>query len=140
MKKTCRTQPLQSEGESNVSRRRKEWVSHTHDDSARALLEEDTHYFMDQSVSTPCLSVVTRAEGAYIEDVKGRRCLDFHGNNVHHIGYGHPRLKEAITRQMDALPFAPRRYACETGPGTGKKTYRNRTGQSRQGAFHNQRF
>ena len=39
--------------------------------------------------------------------------MDFHGNNVHHIGYGHPRLKRAIAEQMDALPFAPRRYACE---------------------------
>jgi 4-aminobutyrate aminotransferase len=39
--------------------------------------------------------------------------MDFHGNNVHHIGYGHPRLKRAITEQMNALPFAPRRYACE---------------------------
>ncbi len=36
--------------------------------------------------------------------------MDFHGNNVHHIGYGHPRLKRAIADQMDALPFAPRRY------------------------------
>jgi 4-aminobutyrate aminotransferase len=39
--------------------------------------------------------------------------MDFHGNNVHHIGYGHPRLKRAIAEQMNALPFAPRRYACE---------------------------
>src|SRR5678815_3490583 len=38
--------------------------------------------------------------------------MDFHGNNVHHIGYGHPRLKRAIAEQMDALPFAPRRYTC----------------------------
>jgi (R)-1-hydroxy-2-aminoethylphosphonate ammonia-lyase len=37
--------------------------------------------------------------------------MDFHGNNVHHIGYGHPRLKRAIAEQMEALPFAPRRYA-----------------------------
>jgi 4-aminobutyrate aminotransferase len=43
----------------------------------------------------------------------GRRYRDFHGNNVHHIGYGHPRLKEAIGRQMDELPFAPRRFTCE---------------------------
>jgi 4-aminobutyrate aminotransferase len=39
--------------------------------------------------------------------------MDFHGNNVHHIGYGHPRLKRAITEQMDELPFTPRRYASE---------------------------
>ena len=40
--------------------------------------------------------------------------MDFHGNSVHHIGYGHPKLKAAIRAQMDALPFAPRRFACET--------------------------
>ena len=39
--------------------------------------------------------------------------MDFHGNNLHHIGYGHPRLIEAITRQMHELSFAPRRYACD---------------------------
>jgi 4-aminobutyrate aminotransferase len=39
--------------------------------------------------------------------------MDFHGNNVHHIGYGHPRLKRAIAEQMDALPFTPRRYTSE---------------------------
>ncbi len=43
----------------------------------------------------------------------GRRYMDFHGNNVHHIGYGHPRLIAAIKAQLDALPFAPRRFTCE---------------------------
>ena len=38
--------------------------------------------------------------------------MDFHGNNVHHIGYAHPRLLEALRRQMDELTFAPRRYTC----------------------------
>jgi 4-aminobutyrate aminotransferase len=36
--------------------------------------------------------------------------MDFHGNSVHHIGYGHPRLVQAIKDQMDALPFSPRRF------------------------------
>ena len=34
--------------------------------------------------------------------------MDFHGNNVHHIGYGHPRLKKAISDEMDRLPFSIR--------------------------------
>jgi len=38
--------------------------------------------------------------------------MDLHGNNVHHIGYAHPRLIDAIRRQMDKLSFAPRRYTC----------------------------
>jgi 4-aminobutyrate aminotransferase len=47
--------------------------------------------------------------------------MDFHGNNVHHIGYGHPRLKRAITEQMEALPFTPRRYTSEPAVALAKK-------------------
>ena len=82
------------------------------DPEARTLLAEDEKYFLRQSVSTPCLNAIVKAEGIWIEDTAGRRYMDFHGNNVHHIGYGHPRLKRAIAEQMDALPFAPRRYTC----------------------------
>ncbi|MBL8672127.1 MAG: aspartate aminotransferase family protein [Alphaproteobacteria bacterium] len=62
-----------------------------------------------------------RAEGIWIEDTAGRRYMDFHGNNVHHIGYGHPRLKAAIAKQMDELPFAPRRFACEPAVALARK-------------------
>jgi 4-aminobutyrate aminotransferase len=113
--------PLQSEGEINTSVRRKEWAERTHDAATRSALDEDARHFIHQSVSSPCLSVVTKAEGAYIEDMQGHRYLDFHGNNVHHIGYGHPRLKAAIAKQMDELPFAPRRFACEPATALAKK-------------------
>ena len=113
--------PVFSEGESNVSNRRAKWGEKTHNSETLAILEEDARYFLSQSVSSPCLSVVAGAEGAYIEDTNGRRYLDFHGNNVHHIGYGHPKLKKAIADQMDALPFAPRRFACESSLALAKK-------------------
>ena len=102
--------PAESESDSNRSPRRAEWQGRL-DAATRALVEEDARWFLRQSVSTPCLSAVVKAEGIWIEDAGGRRTMDFHGNNVHHIGYGHPRLKEAIARQMDDLPFAPRRFA-----------------------------
>ncbi len=105
--------PHQSEGDVNFSKRRKEWATQNIDGSSKALLERDAKAFLHQSVSTPCLNTVSKAEGAYIYDGQGCRYLDFHGNNVHHIGYGHPRLKAAITEQMDQLPFAPRRFTCE---------------------------
>src|SRR5262245_30825626 len=101
----------QSEGDTNLTSRRAAWQAHALDAETRALLAEDARYFLRQSVSTPCLNAIAKAEGIWIEDVGGRRCMDFHGNNVHHIGYGHPRLKRAIAEQMEALPFAPRRYA-----------------------------
>jgi len=113
--------PQLSEGESNSSKRRAEWQEDTHNSETRKLLEQDASFFINQAVSSPCLSVVKKAEGACIEDTNGRSYLDFHGNNVHHIGYGHPDLKKAISLQMDALPFAPRRFACDSALELAKK-------------------
>ena len=113
--------PLQAEGEVNTSPRRREWSRRNIDAGSQALLDEDARCFLHQSVSTPCLDVVAKAEGIWIEDAQGRRFMDFHGNNVHHIGYGHPRLKEAVKRQMDALPFAPRRFTCEPAVALARK-------------------
>ncbi len=113
--------PQLSEGESNSSKRRAEWQEKTHNTETSKVLEQDTNFFINQAVSSPCLSVVKKAEGACIEDTNGRSYLDFHGNNVHHIGYGHPDLKKAISLQMDALPFAPRRFACDSALELAKK-------------------
>ena len=106
-------QIAESEGDTNLTTRRAEWQARRIEPTTKALLARDEAAFLHQSVSTPCLNAVAKAEGIWIEDLAGRRYMDFHGNNVHHIGYGHPRLKAAIAAQMDALPFAPRRYACE---------------------------
>lgn len=102
----------QSESDTNLTGRRATWQARALDAPTRALLAADERRFLRQSVSTPCLNAIAKAEGIWIEDLAGKRYMDFHGNNVHHIGYGHPRLKRAIAEQMDALPFAPRRYAC----------------------------
>jgi len=105
--------PAQSEGESNLSALRRRWAAASAHAETDALVAEDARYFLHQSVSTPCLSAIRKAEGIWIEDLAGRRFMDFHGNSVHHIGYGHPRLIAAIKAQLDELSFAPRRYACE---------------------------
>src|SRR5690242_10350217 len=75
----------QSEGDTNLTARRVAWQARSIDAATRGALQEDERYFLRQSVSTPCLNVVARAEGIYIEDMGGRRYMDFHGNNVHHI-------------------------------------------------------
>src|SRR5262245_46353739 len=111
----------QSEGDTNLTSRRAAWQAGALDGDTRALLAEDARYFLRQSVSTPCLNAMAKAEGIWIEDVAGRRYMDFHGNNVHHIGYGHPRLKRAIAEQMEALPFTPRRFASEPAVALARK-------------------
>ena len=102
--------PDRSEGDINLGDARAAWQREYIDAETRALLDEDAHWFLHQALSTPCLNVVERAEGIYLIDTAGRRIMDFHGNTVHQIGYGHPRVVEAVTRQLATLPFSPRRY------------------------------
>ncbi|MDQ1258001.1 MAG: 4-aminobutyrate aminotransferase, partial [Candidatus Hydrogenedentes bacterium] len=61
-------------------------------------------------MSTPCLDVLRGCDGAHIENLQGRRILDFHGNNVHQVGFGNPRVIAAIVEQMQTLSFCTRRY------------------------------
>ncbi|MEM8774079.1 MAG: aspartate aminotransferase family protein [Pseudomonadota bacterium] len=102
---------LHTEGEANTSAARQDWAAQETDATARQLLQRDSDAFLHQSLSSPCVSTIAKAEGIWIEDTSGRRYMDFHGNSVHHIGYGHPRLVDAIKSQLDDLPFSPRRFA-----------------------------
>jgi len=96
--------------DTNLSEERTKWTKENLDGETIRWLNEDSRYFLHQSLSTPCLNVVRRLEGIYIEDLSGRRYMDFHGNNVHHIGYAHPRLISSLREQLDQLTFSPRRY------------------------------
>ncbi|MCW5636093.1 MAG: aspartate aminotransferase family protein [Rubrivivax sp.] len=105
--------PGQSEGDVNTSPNRAAWQASHLDEATRALLARDSAAFLHQSVSTPCLAAIRKAEGLFIEDLAGRRYMDFHGNNVHHVGYAHPHVIAATKTQLDTLAFAPRRFASE---------------------------
>ncbi len=107
------TTQAHTEGESNTSAARADWLERNNSAANRALIERDAAVFLHQSLSSPVLTAISKAEGIWIEDSAGRRYMDFHGNSVHHIGYGHPKLKAAIKAQLDELPFSPRRFTCE---------------------------
>jgi 4-aminobutyrate aminotransferase len=101
---------FKSEGDLNITPLRTAWSAEHIGPETRALLERDAACFLHQSLSTPCLNVLSTCEGATITDLEGRRYLDFHGNYVHQVGFGNPRVLAAIKRQLDALPFCTRRY------------------------------
>lgn len=104
---------VHTEGESNTSEERRKWRESAIGAASAPLLERDAKAFLHQSLSSPCVSTIRKAEGLWIEDLDGRRYMDFHGNSVHHIGYGHPKVVAAIKAQLDELPFAPRRFTNE---------------------------
>ncbi len=102
--------PNRAEGDVNLSPNRTAWADQHIDQSTTEILDQDERYFLHQSLSTPCLNVLTASGGIYLEDHQGRKIMDFHGNSVHQVGYGNPRVVEAIKNQLDKLPFCPRRY------------------------------
>jgi 4-aminobutyrate aminotransferase len=101
---------LYREGDINLSPERRHWQRDWLDRDAEFVLQEDSRYFVAQSLSTPCLDVLAGCRGSYLIDTQGRRFLDFHGNCAHQVGYGHPRVIEAINRQLGELSFCPRRF------------------------------
>ncbi len=110
-----------SEGDVNISDRRTEWQRSNLDDNTRALLEEDARYFLHQSLSTPCLNAMRSCGGIYIEDLQGRRYMDFHGNNVHQVGFANPSVIAAVKEQLDTLSFCTRRYTNRVAVDLAKK-------------------
>jgi 4-aminobutyrate aminotransferase len=110
-----------SEGDINISPRRSEWQGKNLDAETQALLEEDERYFLKQSLSTPCLNVMRACQGIYIEDLQGRRYMDFHGNNVHQVGFANPEVISSIKYQLDRLSFCTRRYTNRVAVDLAKK-------------------
>ena len=101
---------LRSEGDLNISPRRRDWSKEHIDAETRRWLDLDARYFLHQSLSTPCLNVLTGCRGIDLEDLQGRSFMDFHGNNVHQVGFANRRVIEAVRDQMEKLAFCTRRY------------------------------
>jgi len=99
-----------SEGDINLSRRRRTWQKQHIGLQSAGLLAADERYFLKQALSTPCLNAMAACDGIYIQDLDGRRYMDFHGNNVHQVGFANPTVIDAIKKQLDVLSFCTRRY------------------------------
>ncbi|END3384719.1 aspartate aminotransferase family protein [Vibrio alginolyticus] len=105
---------FRSEGDVNTTPARQTWNALMDDERTQALLKRDSEVFLHQAMSTPCLDTLEAAEGIYIQDATGKKYMDFHGNNVHQLGYGHPHVIKRVQEQIAKLPFSPRRFTNET--------------------------
>ncbi|CAH1524132.1 Aspartate aminotransferase family protein [Vibrio jasicida] len=104
---------FRSEGDVNTTPARQAWNASMDDERTQALLKRDSEVFLHQAMSTPCLDTLEAAEGIYIQDATGKKYMDFHGNNVHQLGYGHPHVIKRVQEQIAKLPFSPRRFTNE---------------------------
>eukprot|EP01060_Flectonema_neradi_P009424 TRINITY_DN16718_c0_g1_i1.p1 TRINITY_DN16718_c0_g1~~TRINITY_DN16718_c0_g1_i1.p1 ORF type:complete len:492 (+),score=92.30 TRINITY_DN16718_c0_g1_i1:39-1478(+) len=99
-----------SEGDVNLSAHRNEFMASHIGDEAKEVLAEDAKYFLHQTLSTPCMNVLKGCQGVNIIDTEGREIMDFHGNSVHQVGHANPDVVAALKKQLDEMPFCPRRY------------------------------
>ena len=109
-KKENEIDQLRSEGDLNLTGERAVWHKRHSNSETESWLTRDEKAFLHQSLSTPCLDVIQSADGSEIQSLHDNVYLDFHGNSVHQIGYGHPKVIDAVKRQLDVLPFCPRRF------------------------------
>ncbi|ELN6882395.1 aspartate aminotransferase family protein [Vibrio alginolyticus] len=105
---------FRSEGDVNTTPARQAWNASMDDERTQALLKRDSEVFLHQAMSTPCLDTLEAAEGIYIQDATGKKYMDFHGNNVHQLGYAHPHVIKRVQEQIAKLSFSPRRFTNET--------------------------
>lgn len=73
------------------------------------------HTFLDYRQTSEFLEqplIINRAEGLYYWDADGKRYFDAIGGIfVAVLGHGHPRVLEAMRRQMETMTFAPPLHA-----------------------------
>lgn len=91
----------------NFSWERRKWDIQMKDPLTLKILEDDARYFLHQSMSIPCLDVLDKCKGSGMTTISGKYLLDFHGNNVHQIGYGNVlQLSPALTISREDLQKA----------------------------------
>ena len=99
------------QGDVNTTDNRRKYWERNLSGEAQKWFDEDHKYFLHQSLSTPVINVLARAEGIYIEDLDGNKYIDMHGNGVHNAGFNNPAVIAAVKKQLDdGLTFCPRRY------------------------------
>ena len=82
------------------------------------LLDELHHILLDFRQMSAFVEeplVMARAQGVRYWDVRGKEYLDgISGIFVANLGHGHPRIIEAIKRQLDLMTFAPPMHGTST--------------------------
>jgi 4-aminobutyrate aminotransferase-like enzyme len=99
------------QGDVNTTPNRRKYWQRNLSEQAKEWFDEDSKYFLHQSLSTPVMNVISGAHGIYIEDLDGNKYIDMHGNGVHNAGFSNTEVIQAVKNQLDeGLSFCPRRY------------------------------
>jgi len=110
------------QGDINATDLRRKYVQRNLSVQAQEIADDDAAYFIHQSLSTPVLNVLSKAEGIYIYDLEGKPYIDMHGNGVHNVGFNNETVIEAVINALrQKNTFTPRRYTNEHAVALAKK-------------------
>ncbi len=98
------------QGDVNTTENRRKYWDRNLTGESKNWFDADKTYFLHQSLSTPVLNVIARAEGPFIEDLNGKKYIDMHGNGVHNAGFNN-------RRKCIDLATGPGDYPGGNGPG-----------------------
>jgi 4-aminobutyrate aminotransferase len=85
-----------------------QWVREHLGPLTRSVIERDAGLIARQAGTDPPGLAIESAQGCWLVDADGRRYLDLHGNNCHHLGHRHPVVLAAALDQATRLTFTPR--------------------------------
>lgn len=106
---------IKTEGDVNLTEERVRWQQEQiTDEETRKMLDKDARLFLHQAMSTPCLDVLSGCSDSEIENLSRKKYLDFHGNNVHQVGFSNSFIIDQVKKQLDELSFSTRRYTNKT--------------------------
>lgn len=102
------------QGDINTSPIRAKYIERNVQGQARDLYNRDKDIFLHQNLSTPVLTVIDRADGAWLYDMEGKKYIDLHGNGVHNAGFNNDYIIEKLMKGLqEKKTFTPRRYTNE---------------------------
>ena len=103
-----------SEGDTNFSPLRQAWQDQSLDPASAQLLAEDARWFLQQSLSTPCLNALRSCGGIWLEDTAGRATWTFTATTSTRsalpIRRSSPPLNRSSTSSLSARAATPTRW------------------------------
>ncbi len=97
----------------NSTADREKWVFDRSAGDDERVVRVDSAITAAQANCRPALLALQEASGIRVKDHAGRTYIDLHGNNCHHIGYQHPRLKSALSEQLNTMTCNTRGFTNE---------------------------
>lgn len=97
-----------SENNSGISKEKKKWLD-SMDTYTLKFLQQELSY-LHSSVASQSIDLISKGEGIYLENLLGRKIIDFNGGISSLLGYNNPVISDRIKEQLENLTFCSSKF------------------------------